>query len=94
MFLVYNNAFSFVLLQRCILLLFSQRKKQVPVGWFCKTHSLLLLLFVLKFFGTDNQMWGYIYNYVVIMLSEQLSVENDCKGLENKKMEKKYWVLN
>lgn len=39
-------------------------------------------------------MWGYIYNYVVIMLSEQLSVENDCKGLENKKMEKKYWVLN
>ena len=33
---------------------------------------------------------GYIY--VVIMLSEQLRVENDCKAVANKKMEKKHWV--
>lgn len=33
-------------------------------------------------------MWGNIYKYVVVILSEQPRVERDCEDLENRKMEK------
>lgn len=56
LFLVYNNAFIFVLAALHHVHIFPLRRARfsVPSGCFCKTQALQLLLFVLKFLGTYN----------------------------------------